>query len=152
MAEKRTTSAESGHLTPRQERALESLLSTVSHKQAAAQAGVSERSLRRYLADPVFQGEYRARRRQMMADATALAVKFSVDAVATLVTIFKDTDMPPSVRVSAANSVFGIADAGLKTEDVIARIEALEEMFNGQNGQLAKTPSQNGAGYASRKF
>jgi hypothetical protein len=148
MTEKRPNPAEVG-LTPRQEKALAALLTCVSHEQAAAQSGITTRSLRRYLADPAFSLEYRTRRKELMGQAVALAQRFSLDCIEVMVSIAKDVDMLPNTRVTAANSVFSIADDGLKTEDVIARIEALEGMFN---EQLEKTPSQNGAVHASRKF
>jgi hypothetical protein len=72
MSKTRTKSEESG-LTATQERALVALLSTPNHERAARQAGLTSRSLRRYLRTPEFRDEYLARRREMMSSAIALA-------------------------------------------------------------------------------
>jgi hypothetical protein len=66
----------------------------------------------------------------MMADAVSLAQRFAVDAVETLVTI---------------NAVFSIADDGLKAEDLMRRVEALEDLLEQQNENAGKQAYQNGA-------
>jgi hypothetical protein len=149
MAEKRPKAAENGSLSARQEKALVALLACPTHEMAAKQAGIGTRTLRDYLQQPAFQAAYLARRKEAMAAAVALAQQHATDCVAVLLTIAKDKEMPPSARVSSANSVFSIADNGLKMEDLEVRIANLEEMFN---EQLGKTPAQNGRANAFRTY
>jgi hypothetical protein len=66
MTSKARTNAVKKGLTAQQERALLALLSTTSQEAAARQCGLASRSLQRYLADPVFQAEYRQRRRELV--------------------------------------------------------------------------------------
>jgi hypothetical protein len=145
MPKKRQTLAESG-LSARQERVLLALLSSPTHEAAAKQAGVAGRTLRSYLQLPEFRAEYLQRRRELMSAAIALAQQNAVAMVAVQITIARDATMPASIRVSAANNVFGIADAGLKTETIEERIQALEEQLEelgikaGTNGKISKYP------------
>ena len=124
MAEIRTNSEQSG-LTPSQERALLALLSTTTNEDAAKQAGLTSRTLRRYLRLPAFRAEYLLRRREMMSRAIALAQQNALDMVQVQIDIANDTNTPPSIRVSAAHNVYGIGDNGQKTEDFEVRIKAL---------------------------
>jgi hypothetical protein len=147
MAETRTKSEETG-LTAAQQRALVALLSTPTHETAAKQAGLTSRTLRRYLRLPEFRAEYLARRREMMSSAIVLAQQNAVDMVQVQITIANDPSAPASVRVSAANNVYGIGDNGQKTEDIEARIHALEERLN-ELGIKTET-NRKGAGYPFR--
>ena len=124
MAEIRTNSEQSG-LTPSQERALLALLSTTTNEDAAKQAGLTSRTLRRYLRLPAFRAEYLLRRREMMSRAIALAQQNALDMVQVQIDIANDPNSPASVRVSAANNVYGIGDAGLQTEDLAAEMKDL---------------------------
>jgi hypothetical protein len=129
MSKTRTKSEKTG-LTAAQERALVALLSTPTNEMAAKQAGLTSRTLRRYLRTPEFQAEYLARRREMLSHAIALAQQHAAAMVAVQISIAKDATMPASVRVSAANNVYGIGDSGLKTEDLEVRIAQLEGKFH----------------------
>ena len=124
MAKKRTKAEKSG-LTATQERALLALLSTRTNEEAAKQAGLTSRTLRRYLRTPVFRAEYLLRRREMMSRAIALAQQNALDMVQVQIDIANDPNSPASVRVSAANNVYGIGDAGLQTEDLAAEMKDL---------------------------
>jgi hypothetical protein len=143
MVKTRNLSEDSG-LTPAQERTLVALLSTPNHEMAAKQAGITSRTLRKYLRTPEFRTEYQTRRREMLASAIALAQQYAVDMAAVQISLAKDTNISPSVRVTAANNIFGIAMSGTQ-EDLLERIERLEEMFAEQsvvtNGHRKRTHS-----------
>jgi hypothetical protein len=141
MPKTRNISEETG-LTSAQERALLSLLSTPTHEMAAKQAGITSRTLRKYLRTPAFHAEYLARRREMMSSAIALAQQFAADMAAVQITLAKDAGTPPSVRVAAASAVLNLGQTGLQTEDLEARINRLEEVLNDINTDV--TGSSNG--------
>jgi hypothetical protein len=133
-------------LTPGQERALVCLLSTPNREAAARMAGVNSRTLYRYLALPHFQAEYLGRRKEIMQAAVARAQGYAGDCIEVLMTVAKNEELSGSARVAAANSIYTIADAGLKTEDLEARLTKLEEEY----AKLGTTHPQNGARNAFR--
>ena len=71
-----------GALSPRQERALQALLTHSSLKEAAAAAGVSDATLWRYMKDAEFTRRLRGARREAVGHAAARLQRFSGDAVA----------------------------------------------------------------------
>ena len=103
------------------------LLSCATHKQAAEQAGMSERSLRRHLRAPGFHEEFLRRRREIVSSAVTLAQQRAPIAVAVLVTIASDNSNPPSVRVSAASKLVDVAMKGVETEDLAEQVAELQE-------------------------
>ncbi len=135
------TKAEESGLTAAQERALVMLLSSPTHEMAAEKAGITSRTLHRYLRTPEFRAEYLARRREMLSSAVSLAQQCAVDMAAVQISIAKDAAMPPSVRVAAANNIFSIAMGGLQ-EDLEERIVGLEERIH----ELGLTSRTNGTG------
>ena len=52
------------------EKALAALLTCDTQREAAAMCGLTDRTLRLYLADPAFYAEYRRRKRQLVSEAT----------------------------------------------------------------------------------
>ena len=68
----------------RQESAIAALLCSPTIPEAAKTAGVCERTLFRWLQDPVFQQSYRAARREAVSQAIAGLQKASSEAVQTL--------------------------------------------------------------------
>jgi hypothetical protein len=58
-------------LTPNQDRAIEALLTTKTHKAAAKKAGIGERTLREYLIQPAFKEAYQEARRVMVEGTLA---------------------------------------------------------------------------------
>jgi hypothetical protein len=125
LAETRTKTEISG-LTATQERALVALLSTTTTEEAAKRAGLTSRTLRRYLRIPEFRAEYLERRREIVSAALTLAQQRAPVAVSVLSTIMGDTSKPPTVRVSAASKVLDVAVKGVETEDLVERVAELQ--------------------------
>ena len=71
-------------MTARQQKALAALLSTSSKAAAARAAGISDRTLRDYLADPTFRAEYEKAFKDMVEDATKQAKQSLSPALSTL--------------------------------------------------------------------
>ena len=118
------------------------LLSNPTREIAAKQAGITSRTLRRYMALPAFKAEYLARHREMMTDAFSLAQRFSVDCVAVMVSISKDAGMPAGVRVSSSGRVLDVAMKGIELEDMAERVAELQAEIDNLKSlaQLLPTP------------
>ena len=76
--------AANGAFSTNQRKALEALLSEPTVRGAAEAAGIGERTMRRYLADPAFKAELRQRQDEVITATTAALVGLSGKAVQTL--------------------------------------------------------------------
>jgi hypothetical protein len=129
------TTSEEKPLSRNQERALSALVSQPTLSLAAAQVGVTERTLYRWLTEsPAFQAEYRALRREIVNNATYQLAKASNNAVNTLISVMNDGEAPPAARVSAAKLVLEMAFRGIEVDDLEVRVAALEEQIAQRNG------------------
>lgn len=97
-------------MTAKQTKALQGLLLYPTKKEAAAFAGVSETTMRTYLADPEFQAELRKAFAQMVQDAADSLKRTLSPAIQALQSIVADDEQSASARISAARSLleFGL--------------------------------------------
>jgi hypothetical protein len=114
-------------LNPRQEKAIVALLAEHTVEKAAKAAGVGERTLYRWLDDPVFSSVYRKWRREAFGQAIALTQRYAPLAVNTLAKVMSDPSAPSSAKVSAATTLLRFAREGVELDDLAARVEALEQ-------------------------
>lgn len=114
-------------LTPKQQRAIDALLSEPTTKAAAQTALCAEITLHRWLKKPSFQSALKAARAELL-EATRTALQSAgKDAVETLKQVMNDTGAKGSERVSAAKAVLEI---GLKVQEVFnmgERFKLLED-------------------------
>lgn len=113
-------------LNPKQINALQCLLTYPTKKEAAKAAGITDRTLRKYLADDEFQAEYKKAFGRIVTDATRQAQKALSPAIALLLNVVNDENETAGSRISAARSIL---EYGLKlTEfnDILQDLEALE--------------------------
>jgi hypothetical protein len=111
-------------LTSRQEKAITALLATDTLGQAAQQVGVTERTLRNWLATPEFAAAYRAARQRVVEQAIGILQSASIQAVATLI---KNLNCGrPASEIAAANSLLERSTAAIEQFDILSRLEALE--------------------------
>jgi len=119
--------SQGGGLTPKQERAIEALLSEPTTKKAAETAKISEVTIYRWLNDPLFTLTYKAARGRL-TEATLTALQStSALAVETLRTVMADVTAQASARVGAAKTVL---ELGLKAREILEteeRLKAIEE-------------------------
>lgn len=81
------------------------LLAGATQAQAARQAGVSERTVRRRLADPEFSDRYNAAFTDMFdRNAASLVASFPI-ARSTLIEVMTDPRAPATARVAASKAV-----------------------------------------------
>jgi hypothetical protein len=114
-------------LNPRQEKAIVALLGEHTVEKAAKAAGVGERTLYRWLDDPIFSSVYRKWRREAFSQAIALTQRYAPLAVNTLAKVMSDPSAPSSAKVSAATTLLRFAREGVELDDLAARVEALEQ-------------------------
>jgi hypothetical protein len=108
------------------EAAIAALLSQRNQEEAAKTAGVSKRTLNRWLSMPVFQAAYREARRAAMSQANARLQQAASAAVSALLKVLVDPNTPASARVRAADCVLARGNQGIENEDLDVRLAALE--------------------------
>ena len=108
--------------------AILALLSQRNIEEAARVAGVSARTLYRWMQEPDFDAAYRAARRAAFSQSTARLQQMCTAAVSTLGKIMVDPNAPAASRVRAADSVLDHAAKAIEIEDIEARVTELERV------------------------
>jgi hypothetical protein len=118
--------SKNGGLSYRQIRAIETLLAEPTIAAAAASAGVSERTLFRWLNSSDFAAAYKKARERLLEDAVATLQRASADAAQCLHTIVKDEKVSVYARLTAAKSILELAFKArdLEIDERLAGIEA----------------------------
>ena len=94
---------------------------------AADAAGVSQRTLYRWLDKPAFSRAYHRARREAFGQAIALTQRYAPLAVNTLAQVMMDASAPASSKVAAAVGLLRFGREGIELDDLAARVEALEK-------------------------
>lgn len=120
--------AQEPDLTPQQERCIELLLLEHSRRAVAEQVGISERTLRSWLADPTFAAAFREARRQL-SDAGIDVLRRGVGAACkTLLrnlTAAKDSD-----QIRAAKAILDTVFKGNELQDVTEQLRQLQKVVD----------------------
>jgi hypothetical protein len=111
---------------PKQEAAVLALLSSKNAEDAARVAGVTPRTLYRWLKEPEFDAAYRVARRHAYGQSISRLQQGSTAAATTLLKVMVDLATPPSTRVRAAEAVLSHAAKAIEIEDIDARLRELE--------------------------
>lgn len=114
-------------LNPKQEAALLALLSCRTIEEAAAEAGVTPRTIARYLSEDSFRRAFRAARRQVYEAGLASlqsTVREAAEALRRNLACGK-----PSVEVMAARTIFDLSHKGIEIFELLERVEALERQL-----------------------
>ena len=114
------------------EEAIAALLSSKSVEDAARAIGVNANTLRRWLEVPEFREAYRKARREAVQQSVARMQQATGDASITILKLMTDANVPPAVRLRAAECVFEHAIQGIELEDIEARLAALEQAASGK--------------------
>ena len=112
-------------MTPNKEKLLAALLTSRSKKEAAAAAGIAERTMRTYFEDPEFCQRYREAFAGVIEDATRQAQALLMPALSTLQTVMEDEEIPAQARITAAKSII---DYSLKLTEQTDILEQLREL------------------------
>ena len=110
-----------------QAKAVLALIAHPTIRQAADSAGVSERTLHRWLdEDARFIAAHRKARRQAFAHAISLAQQYAPLAVNAMAKIVADPASSPAAKVCAGASILKFARDAFTLDDLSARLERLE--------------------------
>lgn len=121
-------------MTPNKEKLLAALLTSRSKKDAAAAAGIAERTMRTYFEDPEFCQRYREAFAGVIEDATRQAQALLMPALSTLQTVMEDEEIPAQARITAAKSIIDYSLKLTEQADILEQLRELErwkEEFNG---------------------
>jgi hypothetical protein len=134
-------------LTAPQAKALAALLQEPTVARAADVAGVGERTLRRWLGEPLFRGAVFRARREAFGQAIWLTQRYAAVAVAALVKMVNDASVPPASKVSAATAILRFGREAMELDDLAERVEILEQAAKGEaKPRLPKRTNGNGNG------
>jgi len=114
-------------LSHRQQKAITCLLSEATIAGAADRARVSEATLRRWLKQGVFTHAYQQARQESYRESLRLLRRAANAAIAVLVKVMQDIAAPKTARIRAAEIILDHDRRGVMEEDLLVRIEALEE-------------------------
>jgi transposase-like protein len=109
------------------EEAIAALLSSKSVEDAARAIGVNANTLLRWLEVPEFREAYCKARREAVQQSVARMQQATGAASITILKLMTDANVPPAVRLRAAECVFDHAIQGIELEDIEARLAALEQ-------------------------
>jgi hypothetical protein len=110
------------------ERAIEGLLSGYSIKRAAEGAGICERTLQRWLAEPGFSSEYAAAKSQLL-DGTINRLRSSgIIGVEALRRVAIDKQAPAAATVSAGRAILEVLLRATEIQDFAAKLSELERL------------------------
>src|SRR4051812_35640909 len=101
-------------LSGKQSLAVQALAQGQTTAQAAAAAGVNERTARRWRRIPHFCATLLELRREFMSQAVCLAQRYSPVAVATLGKVMTEAAAPASSRVAASATILKVGRSGIE--------------------------------------
>jgi hypothetical protein len=115
-----------GKLGRKQEDAIVALLSNRNIEDAARACNTPVRTLYRWLKESDFDASYREARRKAYGQSIARLQQGAAAAATTLLKVMLDQGTPASTKVRATESVLSHAAKAIETEDIEARLAALE--------------------------
>ena len=122
-------------MTARQTKALQALLTEPTRRAAAKKAGISESTLRSYLATPDFQENYRVAFSELVTDATRQIQQAISPAVSTLRGIVESADEPATARIQASRAILEFALRMTEALDIVGRVEEMERTISELEGK-----------------
>ena len=114
-------------MTPNKEKLLAALLTSRTKKEAAAAAGISDRTMRSYFDDKEFCQRYREAFAGVVQDATRRAQQLLEPALSTLQTVMEDEEIPAQARITAAKSIIDYSLKLTEQTDILEQLRELEE-------------------------
>lgn len=113
-------------LTPKQRAALDALLTSKTFTEAANKAGISRRTLARYVDTPEFKAAMRAEQARALGGANTALMQATREAVGVLYGVISNPEEQTSNRVNAARIVLEKALTYTEIVDHEERLAALE--------------------------
>lgn len=119
-----------GRLTPRQFGFVERLAQGMSPVEAGRAAGISERSVRRYMSDPKVKHALAEIQAQTWGQVARRLQSRAGDMLEVLSSLGRDADCPPTVRLRACTAWLELALKATELAELAQRIADLEERVN----------------------
>lgn len=114
-------------MTPRKEKALRALLTCKTKREAAEQAGLSEKTLWKYMhTDEEFMERYSAACRDLVADASRQAKQALSPAITALQAILEDPEANDSSKIAASRALIEAALKLTEVNDILGILEGCE--------------------------
>ena len=126
-------------LTPKQDRAIQALLSEGLICRAAEAAGVSRRTLTRWLQESRFRGCYLRARGQVLQEIVALCHARAASAVERLASEMDNARGTPASRIAAAREILSVTLGTVAAANFEERLARMEEQLD---GKLHNTPER----------
>jgi len=120
-----------GGLTGNEKKALAALLATTSIRAAADQAGLTRRTVDRYLADPVFRSALTKQQDNVIAATVACLIGGTSKALLALMNALDGPKVSDALKVRAAQVWLGAQFKQVELMALVARVERLEEKAGG---------------------
>lgn len=114
-------------MTPNKEKLLAALLTSRTKKEAAAAAGISDRTMRSYFEDKEFCRRYREAFAGVIEDAARQSQALLMPALSTLQTVMEDEEIPAQARITAARSIIDYSMRLTEQNDIMRQLDELEE-------------------------
>lgn len=114
------------------EKIITALLTSETQSEASAKAGISDRTLRSYLANPAFNAEYQRKKQKILTDASRqiqLCLKTAITALKQIVISETSSD---GAKISASRALLEYGIRFTEITDIMIRLEALEKTFEGE--------------------
>ena len=122
----------------KQEAAILALLSSKNVEEAALAAGITPRTLYRWMKELEFDAAYRAARRRAYGQSISRLQQGSTATATTLLKVMIDATTPASTRVRAAEAVLSHAAKAIEIEDIDARLRELEQAAENNKGSARR--------------
>jgi len=117
----------------KKEEAIIALLTHRTTEEAARAVNVSTKTLLRWQKEPEFDAAYRAAKLAAFGQSVGRLHYFCSAAVSTLGKVMLDPTTPPATKVRAADSILDHTIKAIETEDILARVSALERAAEESN-------------------
>lgn len=116
----------SENLTGRQLTAIDAMLTGAGHNDAAAAAGVTARTLRRWRSSPAFRTELTTRATESLDDVTRQLTAAAGGAARVMRAVVDDEEIAPMIRLRAADLVLSHNTRLLELHNLLQRLDDLE--------------------------
>lgn len=113
-------------LSSRQRKVVEALLSGADKDSAAIAAGVTRRTVDRYLQEPAVHAALEAATGAALGDVARRMIGAMATALDTMLALTEDKDAPATVRLRAAIAIVEHGPRLFEAHELVKRIEALE--------------------------
>jgi hypothetical protein len=107
--------------------AVDAMITERTLNAAATKAGISARTLRRWLSNPAFAAAVREARRHALAATSTALVAATTTATDALVTIAEDKEAPHAARVQAARALLDHARGFVEVDDFAAELADMKK-------------------------